>query len=192
MSSPSHAARGLGNWTMYQGLTRFSRPDLAAFWRSSPTRRPVRAYALVELNQGEGAHAQSVRSDRAVYCPNQPSPTASTMTSQGSAHGRFRRAIHRRQLFAAEMAARELEGLSLIDALDLTLLIREADRRRYERAAVRWLERFIQERRPTLMDLALAATALAQLDGVGDQSLRDLLRHRPRDSARVLTRPRSE
>jgi hypothetical protein len=55
--------------------------------------------------------------------------------------GRFRRAIHRRQLFAAEMAARELDGLSLTDALALTLLIREADRRRYERAAVRWLER---------------------------------------------------
>jgi len=67
------------------------------------------------------------------------------MTSQGSAHGRFTRAIHRRQLFAAEMAARELDGLSLTDALDLTLLIREADRRRYERAAVRWLERFIQD-----------------------------------------------
>jgi hypothetical protein len=108
-------------------------------------------------------------------------PSGLSMTSQGSAHGRFTRAIHRRQLFAAETAARELEGLSLTDALDLTLLIREADRRRYERAAVRWLARFIQERGPTLMDLALAATALSQLDGVGDQSLRDLLRHRPRD-----------
>jgi hypothetical protein len=108
-------------------------------------------------------------------------------TSQGSAHGRFQRAIQRRQLFAAEMAPRELDGLSLTDALNLTLLIREPDRRRYERAAVRWLERFIEERRPTLVDLALAATALSQLDGVGDQSLRDLLRHRPRDSAIVLT-----
>jgi hypothetical protein len=104
------------------------------------------------------------------------------MTSQGSAHGRFQRAIHRRQLFAAEMAARELDGLSLTDALDLTLLIREADRRRYERAAVRWLERFVLERTPTLADVALAATALSQLDGVGDQSLRDLLRYRPKRS----------
>jgi hypothetical protein len=85
------------------------------------------------------------------------------------------------------MAARELDSISLSDALDLTILIREADKRRYERAAVRWLERFIQERRPTLMDLALAATALSQLDGVGDQSLRDLLRHRPRSQS--LNRP---
>ena len=81
------------------------------------------------------------------------------MTSQGSAHGRFQRAIHRRQLSAAEMAAREMEGLSLSDALSLTLLIREADRRRYERAAVRWLERFIQERSPTLADIALCGNS---------------------------------
>jgi len=98
----------------------------------------------------------------------------------GLRHGRFQRAIHRRQLFAAELAARELDGLSLTDALDLTLLIREADRRRYERAAVRWLQRFIQERRPTLADLALAISALSQVDGVGDQSLRKLLQYRPR------------
>jgi hypothetical protein len=59
------------------------------------------------------------------------------------------------------MAARELEGLSLSDALDLTLLIREADRRRYEHAAIRWLERFIQERGPTLADVRTFATCFA-------------------------------
>jgi hypothetical protein len=73
-----------------------------------------------------------------------------------------------------------LTVFSLTDALALALLIREADRRRYERAAVRWLERFIQERGSTLADVALAAAALSQVDGVGDQSLRDLLRCRPR------------
>jgi hypothetical protein len=30
------------------------------------------------------------------------------MTTQGAAHGRFQRAIHRRHLLAAEMAAREM------------------------------------------------------------------------------------
>lgn len=34
------------------------------------------------------------------------------MTSQGTAHGRFQRAIHRRHVQAAEMAARELGELS--------------------------------------------------------------------------------
>ena len=37
------------------------------------------------------------------------------MTSQGTAHGRFQRAIHRRHVQAAEMAAREMGGLSLAD-----------------------------------------------------------------------------
>jgi hypothetical protein len=98
------------------------------------------------------------------------------MTSQGTAHSRFQRAIQRRHLLAAEMAARELGGLNLTEALDLTLLMRETDRWRYERAAVRWLERFIEERRPTLAELALAIAALAQVGGAGDGSLRELLR----------------
>jgi hypothetical protein len=67
-------------------------------------------------------------------------------------------------------------GLNLADALDLTLLIRETDRWRYERAAVRWLKRFIEERQPTFSELALARAALAQMGGAGDASLRDLLR----------------
>jgi hypothetical protein len=77
------------------------------------------------------------------------------MTSQGSAHGRFTRAIKNRNLRNGEMAARDLGGLSLSDALDLTLLMRETDRWRYERAAVRSLQRFIEERTPTLAELAL-------------------------------------
>ena len=39
------------------------------------------------------------------------------MTSQGTAHGRFQRAIHSRHVQNAEMAAREMGGLSLADSL---------------------------------------------------------------------------
>jgi hypothetical protein len=42
------------------------------------------------------------------------------MTSQGTAHGRFQRAIHRRHIQAAETAAREMGSLSLADALWFT------------------------------------------------------------------------
>jgi hypothetical protein len=70
-------------------------------------------------------------------------------------------------------------GLSLDDALDLTLLMRETERWRYERAAVRWLERFIEERRPTLGEIALASAALGEIGGAGNRSLRDLLRPAP-------------
>ncbi|HEY2371977.1 MAG TPA: hypothetical protein VGH82_05470 [Gaiellaceae bacterium] len=40
------------------------------------------------------------------------------MTSQGSAHGRFTRAVKARNLFMAELALRELRTPSLLDALD--------------------------------------------------------------------------
>jgi hypothetical protein len=63
----------------------------------------------------------------------------SLMTSQGTAHGRFQRAIHRRHLQAAEMAARVMGGLSLSDALSLYELLANVDPARYERAALRWV-----------------------------------------------------
>ena len=85
------------------------------------------------------------------------------MTSQGTAQGRFQRAISRRHLLAAETAAREKGGLSLADALLLCELLVNADPQRYERAASRWLVRFIDDRLPPLVEVALAASALAEL-----------------------------
>jgi hypothetical protein len=85
------------------------------------------------------------------------------MTTQGTPHGRFQRAIHRRHVQAAEIAAREMGGLSLADALSLCELLAKVDPARYERAALRWLQRFIDERLPPLTEVALAASALAEL-----------------------------
>jgi hypothetical protein len=103
------------------------------------------------------------------------------MTSQGTAHGRFERAVHRGHVQAAEMAAREMGGLSLADALMLCELLANADPQRYERAALRWLERFINERLPPLTEVSLAASALADLRhgerNVGVEALKRLLRH---------------
>jgi hypothetical protein len=67
------------------------------------------------------------------------------MTSQGTAHGRFQRAIQRRHLHAAEMTARELGEVSLAVALALTLLTAEVGDDRSPRMAARWLGRFIVE-----------------------------------------------
>jgi hypothetical protein len=61
------------------------------------------------------------------------------------------------------MAAREMGGLSFADALLLCDLLANADPARYERAALRWLQRFIDERLPPLTEVALAASALAEL-----------------------------
>ena len=54
-------------------------------------------------------------------------------------------------------------GLSLADALLLCELLSKTDVARYERAALRWLQRFIDERLPPLTEVALAAAALAEL-----------------------------
>jgi hypothetical protein len=103
------------------------------------------------------------------------------MASQGTAHGRFTRAINRGHVQAAEMAAREMGGLSLADALSLCELLAKADPTRFERAALRWLQRFIDERLPPLTEVALAASALAELRhgdrNVGVEALKRLLRH---------------
>jgi len=102
------------------------------------------------------------------------------MTSQGTAHGRFQRAIHSRHVQNAEMAAREMGGLSLADALMLCELLANADPTRYERAALRWLQRFINERLPSLTEVALAASALSELrhgkGHVGAETLKRLIR----------------
>ena len=99
------------------------------------------------------------------------------MTSQGTAHGRFTRCIANRNLRGAEDAARELGRLSLEDALALCVLYRQCAPGRYERAAVRWLERLIAEKRPSLEEVGLAVGALAELrNGNGAASMFTLKR----------------
>jgi hypothetical protein len=85
------------------------------------------------------------------------------MTSQGTAHGRFTRALASRNVLGAESAARELGRLSLEDALGLCVLYLQCAPARYERAAVRWMECFIAEKRPWLEEVGLAVGALAEL-----------------------------
>jgi hypothetical protein len=85
------------------------------------------------------------------------------MTSQGTAHGRFQRAIRRRHVQAAEMAAREMGQLSLIDALTLVACYARTGSPKFDRAAVRWLARLGEERDTTLRDIRLAANALEAL-----------------------------
>ena len=60
------------------------------------------------------------------------------MTSQGTAHGRFTRAIQPRNLWASEMSLRELGDPSLVDALEYLELLVEQKPEKLERAAVRW------------------------------------------------------
>jgi hypothetical protein len=87
------------------------------------------------------------------------------MTSQGSAHGRFTRAIKTRNLFLAEMAMREMRGTpSLLDALDYLELLAQVRPDRVGQAAVRWHGRLeLEAPTLTLTESQLTLAALASL-----------------------------
>ena len=77
----------------------------------------------------------------------------------------------------AEAAAREVQRISLADALDLCLLYR-GEPAKYERAAARWITRLIAERpgvRLSEIELAAAAFREAPHDARGEAVLRGLL-----------------
>jgi ribosomal protein S7 len=65
-------------------------------------------------------------------------------------------------------------------ALSLCELLANVDPARYERAALRWLQRFIDERLQPLTEVALAASALAESRhgrrNIGIKTLHELIR----------------
>ena len=87
------------------------------------------------------------------------------VTSHGSPHGHFSRAIAQRDVLAAEAAARGLGWVSLGDALSLLTLYAETEDPKFERAAVRWLDRLLEERLVALSEARRACEWLEQLAG---------------------------
>jgi hypothetical protein len=111
------------------------------------------------------------------------------MTSQGSAHGRFTRAIKQRSLWAAEIAARELGGLAFPDTLDLVAPIAQVRPDRLESAAIRWHGRLeIEAQVLTLAESRFALSALERLphDPQLAASLHRLLRRASPTTLRTL------
>ena len=97
------------------------------------------------------------------------------MTSQGSAHARFNRALASRKPTLVAAAAAELGQLTLADALAVTLVYLPDDRVRFERAAVRWHARWCLEVRPSPDESQLALAALRALPGTARQAAADAL-----------------
>jgi hypothetical protein len=64
----------------------------------------------------------------------------------------------------AEDAARELSNIPLEDALQLVHLYADRGSPKFERAALRWLERYLAEGSPTLRQVADVTATFAQLD----------------------------
>jgi hypothetical protein len=98
------------------------------------------------------------------------------MTSQGSAYGRFTRAIQTRNLWSAEISLRELGTVSLADALSYLDLLAELKPEKVERAAIRWHGR-LETEAPflTLAESQLALAALASLCA-GERQAIEILR----------------
>ncbi len=97
------------------------------------------------------------------------------MTSDGSPYARFRRALETGNELLVLTAARELPQVALDDALKICLVLRDGDRRRYDRAAVRWLGRFALEARVvTIRDLRVAAAALDALPSRSAEAMEQL------------------
>ena len=86
------------------------------------------------------------------------------VTSQGSKYAEFQRALATRDLLLIRGAAAELAQVPLEDALAVCEVMATREPELYQRAALRWLARYCQERRDaTLTNVAEAADALALL-----------------------------
>jgi hypothetical protein len=95
---------------------------------------------------------------------NRP-PEGEASGAAGHPYAAFQRAFKRRNVLMALAAARDLPQLSLVDALELTILVARKDRARHPRVAVRWLLGFLEEGPNTRRSrkAALAASSLALL-----------------------------
>ena len=97
------------------------------------------------------------------------------MTAQGHPRTRFRRAIEGRWVFHAELAAREAGNLTLAEALELVCLYAEAEPAKFEKAALRWLARYVTERSASLLRAQIALAALSELRGGSEAAKRILV-----------------
>lgn len=88
------------------------------------------------------------------------------MTSQGSPHGQFQRALQRGNVLQALALARELAPVPLGEALRLIALIAEREPPRFSRMAQHWHSRFVTE--TAGISLADASLSLALLQSLGE------------------------
>ena len=84
------------------------------------------------------------------------------VTSEGHPGARFQRALAAGNLLAAENAAFDLAFIPLADARALVELYAEKGDRKYERAALKYLARYLAEANPSLTDVAQVAALLAE------------------------------
>jgi hypothetical protein len=83
------------------------------------------------------------------------------MTSEGHPHAIFQRAVRSRNLTAVEALLIDMRWVPLEHARALVELYAEHGSPKYERAALKYLGRYLAEADPSLADLAQLAGVLA-------------------------------
>lgn len=95
-----------------------------------------------------------------------------SLTAQGSAYTRFRRALDRGKITEALSSAAELEHVGLAEALELCLLLADKAPQRFGQAAVRWHGRFCREAQVDPEEAQAVLAALALLAGRAEAECR--------------------
>jgi hypothetical protein len=101
------------------------------------------------------------------------------MSVSGTDHGEFQRALRAGNWANAFAAAHSLPVVRLADALELVLLgASKVDKARYERLAVRWLTRLLEERRMSLHEIAWTVERLSDVrEGLGAEAAEALRKY---------------
>lgn len=84
------------------------------------------------------------------------------VTAEGHPGARLQRALAAGNLTAAEQAAFEIPFVPLSEARALVELYAEKGDRKYERAALKYLARYLAEANPSLAEVAQVAALLAE------------------------------
>ena len=84
------------------------------------------------------------------------------MRPTGHPYAVFQRALKNGNLWVAEAEARDLPRVPLEDALKLVYLYAEKESPKYEKAAQKFLRRYLDEKPPTLKNFAKVVRSLEQ------------------------------
>jgi hypothetical protein len=148
-------------------VARDAAEPLSSFSNSQP--RPVGIRPARPASTPEAAAPLSRLSSRgqlAIVTGAARPRQEAALTAQGHPRTIFQRAIEHGNLLLAEATAREMGRLSLVEALDLTVLIAQKARHRHQRAGARWLLRDLEaDEDATITDVSLAAACLGSLGG---------------------------
>jgi hypothetical protein len=100
------------------------------------------------------------------------------VNSSGTRYGEFHTALRTGSFDLACEVARDLQRLTLGDALSLTLLAARTKPERFEEMARRWLARLLVERTPSLDQMAWASALLsvAPRDSAAEERVSHILR----------------